>query len=266
MNKSDVLAEKCLLQLGYGVQIIPESQTQGKKEADFLITYNKYTAIVEAKLKVDDKEKISDREQALNSNLSYSSDHKLGRDRGLSRITEDATRQLNSSSDKKHDFKIILFLADCINSRVVSEQFIDTIYGRTRVIELEKKTEKDCYFYRNGEFYSKKTILDASIVGYVDNDRFISRLCLNPYSSNYDLLKKSGFCNPFKGDVIDPKELEEKQLAYIPDETIDRKENDFTKCFSLYDPVLQHLANKYKTTQLAMADFNSPEITIRLPQ
>ncbi|MDQ3059096.1 MAG: hypothetical protein M3R45_06170 [Pseudomonadota bacterium] len=261
--KSDDLARSTLEKMGYEVSPIPISDEVGRKEADFIVSYQTTSALVEAKLKENDPKKEREREKTLSSGKPYSSDHVGGRNETISKIISYGSQQLRSSGDKKHDFKILFFIADCINAKVVSEQFIETIYGCTDIIHLENQLSiKKCYFYRSSDFHRKK-IIDAAIVGYISNEKIHLKICLNPYSENYPILKKSEFLIPFATNILDPIEEEKIGKAYIPDENIQRKQDPFGEMFPQYNRMLAHLAQKYKTGKLAKADWHKPEITAR---
>ncbi|MBQ0960216.1 hypothetical protein KAK06_14775 [Ideonella sp. 4Y11] len=263
--KSDDLAQQALTQLGFSVQKLPESAECGKKMPDFLVRRGVASALVEAKLKVDDSEKASMRERALDSGEVYVSEHVLGRDETLSGIVRNGANQLKADAGVDAEFKVLFVLMDCINAYVVSEQLVDTLYGRTSVFEYGKPPQlKHCYFYRNSDFYRRQET-DAAIVGLVQPYDVIKilRICLNPFSPRYLKLKTSEFLVPFNKAVLDPIEEEEAGRAYIPDAKVERKEQEFTQAFPLYDPVLHHLAEKYKTAPLVRADFNASEFAIR---
>lgn len=263
--KSDHLAEHSLTQLGFSVEKLPESTESGKKMPDFLVKYGPTSALVEAKLKIDNPQDAAERENVLDTGEVYASDHALGRDETLSGIVRKGSRQLKAQTGLEADFKVLFVLMDCINASVVSEQLVDTLYGRTSVIECGKPPRpKPCYFYRNSDFYRRQET-DAAIVGHVQAHDGSTKLkiCLNPYSPRYQKLKTSDFLLPFRQAVLDPIDEEEAGRAYIPDADVERKEHEFTRAFPLYDPVLHHLAEKYKTAQLLRADFNAPEFTIR---
>lgn len=265
MLKSDELAENTLTQLGFSVEKLLESTKSGKKMPDFLVRHGPATALVEAKLKVDDPEKASAREKALGTGEVYGSDHVLGRDETLSGIVRNGSKQLKADTGVEADFKVLFVLMNCINARVVSEQLVDTLYGRTSVIECGKPPKpKPCYFYRNSDFHRRQET-DAAIVGHVQahDGSTTLKICLNPYSPRYQKLKTSDFLLPFGQRVLDPIDEEKAGRAYIPDNEVERRGQSFTQDFPLYDPVLHHLANKYKTAQLLRFDFNAPEFVIR---
>lgn len=264
--KSDDLAENTLKQLGFEVEKLPVSREHGKKMPDFLVRIGASTALVEAKLKVDDPSEENRRTETLDAGDVYESSHELGRDETISGIVRNGSKQLTANSVGEADFKILFFQADCINSQVVSEQLIDTLYGRTSVIEYNKPPQpKPCYFYRNSDFYRRKEI-DAVIVGYVQafqSDLISLKICLNPYSLRYQKLKTSELLRPFGPNVQDPIEEEKAGQAYIPDDSIERKEQKFTQMFPAYDPVLNHLSVKYKTGPLMHFDLKAPEFAVR---
>jgi len=262
--ESDKIAYELLKNLGYAIEIIPTSDKEQKKEADFLITYKDIVAIVEAKLKEDDPKIANEKERKLVAGEVSIVEGKLGRNETHSGIINKATKQLISSGDKEHDFKIISFIATGSNVKTKADQFKDTIYGSTLIMESSDNgtTSKICYFFRNADFYRKKGI-DAAVVSYILNGEIITQLCLNPYSKKFEALRNSIFLEPFNDAVIDPIDLERQGLAYIPDNDIERKLNDIQKLSPMHNPVLQHLTKKYNTGFLVNADFDSPELSIR---
>lgn len=185
---------------------------------------------------------------------------KLGKNSGISTIIDKANKQLISSSDKEHDFKMILFIGSEINSKTKADQFKDTIYGSTLIMKLDRST-KICYFFTYADFFKRQS-LDAAIVGYFFNNKFYVEICLNHYSIKYKGLKESGFLEPFKKAVIDPLELEKEGLAYIPDDNIERKLTKEQKMFPSSNPMIKHLKNKYDENIFCYLDLNSPEFSI----
>lgn len=257
---SDCIAREYLEGLGYQVEVIPTSDHDRKKEADFIASYDGHIGIVEAKLKEDDQKIAEEKEIALASGEVSIVEGRLGRNETISGVIRTAAKQLSSSSDKEHDFKIISFVATGSNARTKADQFKDTIYGSTLIIN--GSTYKHCYFYRNSDFYRRR-IIDGAIVGYVFDGKIHLELCLNPYSNNYEKLKISSFIEPFKTAIIDPMKLERQGLAYIPDEEIERKRSSSHLLSPMYNPILTHLREKYKTGLLIAVDFGSSEFSVR---
>lgn len=266
--KSDDVAESALNQLGFSVEKVPVAKKSGRKRPDFFIRYGKSSAIVEAKLKGDDQVKVKNMEAALSTVGSHETDHEMGRDETISGIVANAARQLRMETEVSHDYKVVLIIAHCINAPTVAEIVIDTLFGRTSVIDVENgMISKPCYFYRNSDFF-RRQVIDAAIVGHIfpsGNDVNL-KICLNPYSSSYTDLSKSDLLLPFNDAVIDPIKEERLGCAYLLDENVERKEQPFTKMFAMYDPVMLHLKEKYRTGQLIRVDFKAPLITLRHSQ
>lgn len=261
MNESDVIS-KCLLEwLGYDVVVIPTSDRQQKKEADFIITYENETAIVEAKIKEDSEKVAKEKEEKLLAGEVAIVEGELGRNETISGIIRQAKKQLCSSSDKEHDFKFISFIATGSNPLTKADQFRDTIYGSTLIVNPNGNS-KTCYFYRNADFFRHK-LIDAAIIGYKLGDEITVYLALNPYSDNYERLKTSNFIKPFGDKYIDPIELEKQGKAYIPDAHIERKLTDLEKLTPLFNPIIHHLMKKYNLGFIIPVDFDSPELSIR---
>jgi hypothetical protein len=273
---SNKLGHDLLKGLGFDVESIPESTIEGKKEADYLATYKNVCAIIEVKLKEDDPNLLTEKEETLEAGKVFEHDAKLGRNETVSGKLKKASEQLESSSDKEHDFKILLYVASGNMAKTKSDQFLDTIYGSTKILEMDKITDdpKTCYFFRNSDFYRRKSI-DAAIVSYIIGNKTETRLCLNPYSSKYESIKNSDILIPFKRAIIDPIEEEKSGCAYIFDGHEERKKSNildsdeeqkirkFQEHFHQYNPTLIFLTNKYKTGRLIKVDFNSPELSVR---
>ncbi|HEA3126380.1 hypothetical protein [Aeromonas veronii] len=262
MNKSDEIS-KCLLEwLGYDVVVIPTSDREQKKEADFFITYGNESAIVEAKIKEDSEDVARKKEEKLLAGEVAIVEGKLGRNETISGIIKQAKKQLRSSSDKEHDFKFISFIATGSNPLTKADQFKDTIYGSTLIVTPANGDSKTCYFYRNADFFRHK-LIDAAIIGYKQGEYITVYLALNPYSENYERLKASYFIRPFGDKYIDPIELEKQGKAYIPDAHIDRKLTEIAQLTPLYNPIIHHLMEKYNLSFAIPVDFDSPELSIR---
>ncbi|EGQ9579744.1 hypothetical protein ACYVLC_003496 [Vibrio cholerae] len=262
MNQSDKISKELLEWLGYDVVIIPTSDREEKKEADFLISYGNETAIVEAKVKEDSEEVAKEKEEKLCAGEVAIVEGKLGRNETISGVIKHAKKQLRSSSDKDHDFKLISFIAIGSNTLTKSDQFKDTIYGSTLIVDPSSGDTKVCYFYRNADFFRHR-IIDAAIIGYEQSSVITVYLALNPYSENYEHLKTSNFIKPFREHVIDPIEQEKQGIAYIPDADIERKLTPLAQLSPLYNPIIHHLQEKYGPSFLIPVDFDSPELSIR---
>lgn len=257
-NGSDEIGFALLKKLGFNVQKIDESD---KKEADFIANYKGVKIIVEAKLKTDSVSDIKSKQEQLVKNGISIIDNKEGYNNTYAGIIRKSSKQSESSSENnKHSFKINLLIGKGINAKTKATVFHDTLYGCTSIIIGNK--EKKCYFFSYSEFI-KNDSLDGSIISYFDYAEPIKTIfCINPYSKNYNELKKSKILELFKNSIIDPLELEQKGLIYIVDKNINRKLTDIEKSFPMYNPILNHIKHKYKIDDyIVSGNFNSPEIT-----
>ena len=145
---SDQLSKKLLESFNYLVEKIPESD---KQEADFIVSIENCNdiALIEAKVLTDDKKEFNKKKVYLDNEKVYSYNSKLGNNNKVSKITSKAKNQLISSSNKKHNFKLIFYIALGINPDSKTDQIIDTIYGRTRLlISDNNNTTKECFYFR----------------------------------------------------------------------------------------------------------------------
>lgn len=155
--KSDNLAEHVLRSLGFAVEKIKASDVV--KRPDFKIAFGQASAIVEAKLRESDPAEVKRREEILAAGSVYASDHALGRNETISGIVKKGADQLAAGDDIGCEFRILLVIADCINAMTVRDQLMDTLYGRTQIIELGKLPVqyKPCFFIETAIFSGGNT-------------------------------------------------------------------------------------------------------------
>jgi len=70
------------------------------------------------------------------------------------------------------------------------------------------------------------------------NGSAILKICLNPYLPRYQNLRESEPLLPSGQAVLDRIRGEKEDRAYIPDAEIERKEQELTQGFPLFDPVV----------------------------
>ena len=83
------------------------------------------------------------------------------------------------------------------------------------------------------------------------------KLCLNPYSPNWQKLRDSPYANQIQTGLIDPHAEEIAGKAYVVDTDIDR--NDQAALFS-------YLQKKYKTGRLMNMDMNMVSVEVVIPK
>lgn len=263
--KSDDVAQTVLEELGLSVRKLPEKSELGKR-ADFIAKLDQLTILVEAKLREDDPKELERMEKELAEKGAYGSNHQLGKNNALTSSIRHGVKQLVAERDEPHDYKVLLYLADCLNAGVVCEQIADTLYGTTSVLfsvpGVHGLREIQCYFYRENEFYPAKS-LDAVIVGFKSDDSWVLSLCLNPFSDRFNEIRTSALARMFDGRTIDPVAEEAQGKALIPDHDAPRpskERKDFERMFSREDGMLRHLEKKYSSPPFTFLQchFNKP--------
>ncbi|SEI75627.1 hypothetical protein SAMN04244579_01910 [Azotobacter beijerinckii] len=249
---------KALLQhWGITVEDIPTSDAQQKQESDFLASFGDARVLIEEKTKEDDPIYLAKRAEELERGEIHAATLPISRNETLSGLVRDASRQLRSSSDKPHDFRLMWFTATGVHAEGKYEQFIATLYGRTNILEMNTAHYRRCYYFRNADFFRRADVMDGAIVAHTDGQSISAKLCLNSLSPRYEALRRSAVVQPFGTAVEDPSALEADGTAFILDCTLDRK-NEV--------PLLTYLQEKYGTAPLMKFDLGYTHASILLPK
>jgi hypothetical protein len=254
MATTSSFAEIILGQLGIDLRPI---QTANENRADFLATIADTVTLIEEKTKMDDPGAEAARKEALGAGRMHSSHIPIKPDNRLSGINRKASKQLASTAPTfTHNFRLVWCTATGSDCRGKQEQFIATVYGTTRIVELGNSTYQECYFFRNSDFFRFSENLDGAVAAYADGKEFSATLCLNPLSPRYVGFKASPFVKAFGSAVHDPVENERDKLAFIVDRDIDRKHEDRFLAF---------LQQKYSTRPLMNMDMGYSFISKQVP-
>lgn len=249
---------KALLQhWGIVIEDIPTSDAQQKQEADFLASFGNARVLIEEKTKEDDSIYLAKRAEELASGEIHMATLPISRNETLSRLVKNASRQLKSSSDKPHDFRLMWFTATGIHAKGKYEQFMATLYGRTNILEMHAAHYRRCYYFRNADFFRKAEVIDGAIVAHTDGKSISAKLCLNSLSPRYEALRHSAVLQPFGTAVEDPSALEADGMAFILDCALDRKNEA---------ALLAYLQKKYETAPLMKFDLGYTHASILLPK
>jgi len=230
---------------GIVVEDIPTSDREQKKEADFFANFGNVRVLIEEKTKEDDPDYLNAREQKLTEGEVVGASLPIVRNETLSGIIRHATKQLISSSDKPHDFRLVWFTATGVHARAKYEQIMATLYGRANILEMNADGFRRCYYFRHSDFFRRKTTIDGAIAAYTNGTSVTARLCLNSFSPRYAALRQSTIVVPFGTAVEDPMELEADGTAFVLDSDLDRN-NEV--------PLLTYLQEKYHTKPLMKFD------------
>jgi hypothetical protein len=236
---------------------IPTSSREGKKEADFLADFGGVRVLIEEKTKEDDPNYLATRAKELEQGGIHEETISLIRNETLSGIIGHATKQLRSSTDKPHDFRLMWFTATGVNAEAKCDQFMATLYGRTNIVELNAGGYRRCYYFRNSDFYRRATVLDGAVAAYVYGTSITPKLCLNSLSPRYAALRQSNVVSPFGTAVEDPADLEARGTAFVLDCNLNRKDEG---------PLLAYLETKYKTRPLMTLDLGYVSASTLLPK
>ncbi len=246
-------AKALLEHWGVTVEDIPTSDAQEKQESDFLANFSGVRVLIEEKTKEDDPTYLAKRAQELEDGQIHAATLPLRRDETLSGLVRDASRQLRSSSDKPHDFRLMWFTATGPLAVGKYEQFMATLYGRTNILEMNASDYRRCYYFRHADFFRRAGVIDGAVVAHTDGRSISARLCLNSLSSRFEALRKSHVLKPFGTAVEDPQSLEAEGIAFVLDAELDRKQEG---------PLLSYLQHKYATGPLMKFDLGYTNASI----
>lgn len=235
-------AKSLLKHWGIDVSDIP---TSVKEESDFLATFGTCKVLIEEKTKIDNSNRLSQRDATLSKGEVHGASTPLVRDNRLSGLVKKAASQLLSSSEKDHDFRLMWFTGTGVDANAKFHQFIATIYGMTNILEMNASHYRRCYFFRNSDFHLHAQVIDGAIVAHVSGSSIAAKLCLNPLSPRFDALRNSPVVVPFGTAVEDPVALEQKNEVFVVDSDIDRNDES---------ALLAFIQSKYSTLPLMKLD------------
>lgn len=235
---------------GIKVEDIP---TSDKEESDFLALFGDSRVLIEEKRKEDDPTYLVNRAESLALGKIYTTTVPVVRDNRLSGIVAKAAKQLQSSSDRDHNFRLVWFTGVGVNAEAKYHQFIASLYGTTNIIEMNSVSYRRCYFFRNSDFHRYANIIDGAVAAYVSGTSITAKLCLNPLSPNCESLRTSQVTAAFGTGVEDPEKLEADGTAFIVDGDIDRGNEG---------AVLGYLQQKYNTQPLMKIDLGQTTRTV----
>lgn len=246
-------AKHVLESWGFSVEKIPESKLHGKKTPDFLVTDSTSTYIIEVKTRADDPAETVRRNQTLKDGKLFESSLPLIRNNTVSGIVRDAILQLAENKDG-NAFRLVWLIATNRSQEAKSQQFEATLYGTTRMFDLDsgEGVHLPCYFFRDSDFFRFRDTLDAAIVSTSTS----GKLYINTLSSRYDSFTKTRLYAHFGSAICNPVVEEAYGNAYIVDSDIDRKDEN---------AVMSYLRSKYGCPKLTSIDLNYVSASVAYP-
>ncbi|KPF41869.1 hypothetical protein IP87_19910 [beta proteobacterium AAP121] len=233
-------------------------RTSDKDESDWLATFGDFRLLVEEKTKIENEQADLERREKLARGEVHGSTLPLVHNNRLSGIVRKAAKQLASTaSDIDHHCRVVWFTGTGFDAEAKHYQFMATLYGSTKIFELNRPGLKDCYFFRNADFYRFKDQLDGAVVAYLKGDQVTVKLCLNPYAAGWEALRDSVFAANFKLGLIDPVAEEAAGDAYIADTDLDRANPH---------GIVRFLEQKYALEQAQNMDMHLASALVAMPR
>ena len=255
MTEAFSIAAQVLEQWGAKVTPIPTSY---KDESDWLAQFDGYRLLVEEKTKFEEPEAGASRAATLAQGKVHVSTVPLGHNNRLSGIVRKAAKQLGSTGqDVPHDGRIVWFTGTGFDAEARQYQFINTLYGSTRIFQLNKPGMKECYFFRNGDFFRFKDQLDGAVAAFIHGSVVTVKLCLNPHSASWQGLRDSPFAKNFKLGLVDPVAEEAAGDAYIVDTDLPRSD---------VAAIIRYLEEKYGLERAHNMDMNTASAVVAVPR
>lgn len=239
----------------WAVEAVPIS-TDSDEQSDFIVSLGRSRFLIEEKTKFDDPEAFDERRKTLASGKLHASTKPMVRTNRMSGIVRKAVGQLESSArSHDHDFRLVWLTGTGPNAEAYYEQFIASLYGKTRIIELNSRYMKPCYFFRNSEFHRYANALDGAVAAYIHEGKLSARLCLNPLSPRFPQLLRTKFRRLFGTAVENPLQAERSRRAYVLTSSTDRGQET---------QLLHELQQKYRTGPLMKFDIGFTTVAIRV--
>jgi hypothetical protein len=240
----------------WGAKVTPLA-TSAKDEADLIAELDGVRLLVEEKTKFDNPADVQMRDATLARGAVHSSTVPLRHNNRISGIVRKATNQLSSTgADIDHDLRVLWFTGVGFYAEAKHFQFISTLYGSTQIFELDKPQTRECYFFRNSDFYRYGDRLDGAVAAYLSRDTVTVKLCLNSYSQGWAALRDSPYARNFTLGLVDPVAEEEAGEAYIADTDLPRSDER---------AILRFLEKKYGLEKAYKIDMNMASVVVRVP-
>jgi hypothetical protein len=245
MDDPDSVAAQVFAAWSANAQKLP---TSTQEETDWLVELGGFRLLVEEKEKLEDPSRTQARVNDLHAGRVHGTTMPVSHNNRISGIVRKATRQLQSTGgDLAHDARIIWFTGVGFDGEAKHLQFMATLYGSTNIIEIDKKYMKECYFFRNSDFFRYKDSLDGAVAAYLHGDQVTMKLCLNPYAANWTQLRDSPIAKQFKTGLVNPVAEEAAGEAYMANTDLPRADSA---------AVLRYLEDKYGLGRTMNMDMN----------
>jgi hypothetical protein len=240
---------------GASVAPVPTSE---KEESDWLATLGGFRLLIEEKTKFENPDNAEARTQALHSGDVHGSTTPLRPNNRVSGIVRKAAKQLRSTAaDVEHDARVVWFTSVGFDRESKDHQAYNTLYGATKTFDLDKSASlQDCFFFYNSEFFRHQDV-DGAYLVVADQGTATVRLCLNPFSERWAVLRDSPFAAKLVTGLVDPVAQEAAARAMLVDGPVDRRDTE---------AVLNYLRTKYGIPKLLNMDMHMASAVVAVPR
>ena len=226
---------------GWGLEV-EQLLERGEPTPDLLAVHQGERYVIEVKSKRDNEELLREEAKLLAGGKLVKHFAKVGHTVPIARVIESAVKQIRRLPPRDSDFRLIWLHAEGLRSNLQLEQFHVTLYGTTRIIDIEEQSSRLCYYFYHNELHKFRHELDGVILADWDG----GQLCLNNFSPRYASLRQSFLASSaLKGGICDPEELERAGEVFIADGPEDRSDPE---------AVIGFLQKKYGRTKIMKMD------------
>ena len=241
---------KIIEQWGFVAEKIEEDNF--KKTPDFLVYDGESLHLIELKTREDTPD-TDKKQEVLELGEIFHETTPIVRSNTISGIVKKASKQLEKNEDIEVDFRLVWFAAVGMHQETKMELILASLFGTVGLVDYDEVEayRRQCYYFGESDFFKYRRILDGAIISWEDKSKF----CVNTYSPNYELFKKSKLYSFFGEAACDPIELERRNVAYYADTELPRT-----------DPkaIMEYVKSKYEAPNLNQLNVGYDVITVAI--
>lgn len=194
-------AYEMLSAIGCNVGEIPEADG---RRADLRAVDKSSSYVIEVKHKLDDIELFRDESKRIAGGEVFLRTEPMRQNDRIDAILKDAREQLETTPKDAHEFRLIWFFADGIDSDLHWKRAFATFYGFVQLIALEPPSNDivDCFYFDFSAAWSMPSV-DAMVL----SNRTHLQLCVNEFSDRIEDFTRTELYRQFSNGVVDPRNL-----------------------------------------------------------
>lgn len=212
MDRAREIAAEILRDMGFGVEIIPESTRHREQRADLFVTDGTLKLIVEVKQKFDDHRHMEAGESVLRVTPH-------SRSNPIDAVFRRATKQTVGTPQDPNTFSILWLHAEGIDADLKSRRAMNTFYGLVPLMHPSQgNTLVPCFYFDFNTAFRIQSVHGLAILNHQG-----LQLCLNEFADGADSFRASPFVHAFRDGLVDPAECEASGTAIALRSDISRK-------------------------------------------